>query len=119
MPETPRTFIELITTYKETTTLCNAGEAAVKIKTEVGLVVVDVREPAEFKEAAIPGAVNIPRGFLEFKIAQSCPEADQPILLQCKTGGRAVLAARTLSELGYKNVIAYQGTVEELLAEIE
>lgn len=119
MPETPRTFIELITTYKETTVLCDAGEAAARIQTEVGLTVVDVREPAEFEETAIPGAVNIPRGFLEFQIAHSCPEADQPILLQCKTGGRAVLAARTLSELGYKNVSAYQGTVEELLAAIE
>ncbi len=119
MAEAPRTFIELITTYKETTTLCDAGEAAGKIKTDASLTIVDVREPAEFEETAVPGAVNIPRGFLEFKIAQSCPEADQPILLHCKTGGRAVLAARTLSELGYKNVSAYQGTVEDLLAKIE
>jgi phage shock protein E len=119
MSETPRTFIELITTYKEMTTLCTAGEAAGKIKAEVGLVIVDVREPAEYDDTSVPGAVNIPRGFLEFKIAQSCPTADQPILLHCKTGGRAVLAARTLSELGYKNVTAYQGTVEDLLAAIE
>jgi len=119
MSETPRTFIELITTYKETTSLCDAEEAAGKIKAETSLTIVDVREPAEFEETAVPGAVNIPRGFLEFKIAESCPEADQPILLHCRTGGRAVLAARTLSELGYKNVIAYQGTVDDLLAAIE
>jgi len=119
MPEQPLTFIELITSYKETTSLCDAREAAHKIKTEVGLVIVDVREPTEFGEVAVPGAVNIPRGFLEFKIAHSCAETDQPILLHCKTGGRAVLAARTLAELGYKNVSAYQGTVDELLAAID
>ena len=82
-------------------------------------VLVDVRESAEFESTSVPGAVNIPRGFLEFKIAESCPEADQPILIHCKTGGRAVLAAKTLSEMGYKNVGAYQGTVEDLLAALE
>ena len=47
------------------------------------------------------------------------PDAEQPILIHCKTGGRAVLAAKTLSEMGYKNVGAYQGTVEDLLAALE
>lgn len=115
----PITFIELITSYKTTTTLCNAEEAASRIKSESNLVIVDVREASEFEALAVPDAVNIPRGFLEFKIAQSCPESDAPILLHCKTGGRAVLAARTLSEMGYKNVAAYQGTVEDLLSALE
>jgi rhodanese-related sulfurtransferase len=115
----PITFIELITTYKETTSCCNAEEAAHQIKNESTLVLVDVRETAEFEATSVPGAVNIPRGFLEFKIAESCPEAEQPILIHCKTGGRAVLAAKTLSEMGYKNVGAYQGTVEDLLAALK
>jgi phage shock protein E len=115
----PRTFIELITIYKETTSICNVEEAARRIKQESDLIVVDVRESAEFEATAIPGAVNIPRGFLEFKIAATCPTAEPPILLHCKTGGRAVLAAKTLSEMGYKNVSAYQGTVEDLLAALE
>ena len=115
----PTTFIELITTYKETTSCCNAEEAAQQIKNTTSLVLVDVRESAEFEATAIPGAVNIPRGFLEFKIAESCPDAEQPILIHCKTGGRAVLAAKTLSEMGYKNVGTYQGTVEDLLAALE
>ena len=115
----PITFIELISTYKETTSCCTVDEAAHRIKNESTLVLVDVREPAEYEATAIPGAVNIPRGFLEFKIAEACPEADQPILIHCKTGGRAVLAARTLSEMGYKNVGAYQGTVEDLLAALD
>ena len=115
----PITFIELITTYKETTSCCNAEEAAHQIKNKSTLVLVDVRESAEFEATSVPGAVNIPRGFLEFKIAESCPEAEQPILIHCKTGGRAVLAAKTLSEMGYKNVGAYQGTVEDLLTALE
>ena len=114
----PLSFIELIGAYKETTSLCDAAEAARMIKDETQLVLVDVREATEYDETAIPGAVNIPRGFLEFKIAHACSEASRPILLHCKTGGRAVLAARTLSELGYKNVTAYQGTVDDLLTAI-
>ena len=116
MAESPLTFIELITNYKESTALCDAGEAAHKIKTEDDLTLVDVRESVEFEEQPVPGAVKIPRGFLEFKIAQSCADANQPILIHCTTGGRAVLAARTLAKLGYKNVSAYQGTVDDLLA---
>jgi rhodanese-related sulfurtransferase len=111
----PRTFIELITVYKETTSLCDVNEAARRIKNESELVIIDVRESAEHEATAIPGAINIPRGFLEFKIGTACPAAEPPILLHCKTGGRAVLAAKTLSEMGYKNVSAYQGTVEDLL----
>jgi phage shock protein E len=115
----PRTFIELIQLYKEETGLCDAAEAARRIKDESELVLVDVRETPEFEAQSIPGAVHIPRGFLEFKIAEACPTADQPIILHCKTGGRAILAARTLSEMGYEQVQAYQGTVEELLAALE
>ncbi len=115
----PIPFMELISSYKETTSLCDAKEAAQRIRGDSALAVVDVREPAEFEAMSVPGAVNIPRGFLEFKIAESCPRSDQQILLHCKTGGRAVLAAKTLSEMGYKNVSAYQGTVEELLAALE
>jgi phage shock protein E len=115
----PRTFIELITSYKETTSLCNVEEAARRIKQESDLIIVDVRESAEFAATAVPGAINIPRGFLEFKISEACPTAEPPILLHCKTGGRAVLAAKTLSEMGYKNVSAYQGTVEDLLAALK
>ena len=115
----PRTVIELLTIYKEATSLCDAVEAAQRIRNDSELVLIDVREPAEFEEIAVPDALNIPRGFLEFKIVEACPEDDRPILLHCRTGGRAVLAARTLAEMGYKNVVAYQGTVDELLAALE
>ncbi len=115
----PRTFIELIQKYAETTGTCDAKEAARRIQNEEDLILVDVRESAEVEARAVPGAIHIPRGFLEFKIAEACPSGDQPILLHCKTGGRAILAARTLSEMGYERVHAYQGTVEDLLAALD
>ena len=114
----PISFIELIQSYRESVSVCDVEEAARRIKQEVGLLVIDVRETAEFESASLPFAVNVPRGFLEFKIATVCEEADAPILLHCKTGGRAILAAKTLAEMGYSNVGVVGGTVEDLLAAV-
>ncbi len=52
---------------------------------------------------------------LEFRIATACPQPDLPILLYCKSGGRAVLAAKTLAEMGYPSVTAVEGAIEDLI----
>ena len=73
--------------------------------------VIDVREPAEFQAGHLPGAVNIPRGVLEFKIGDNAALAnkDQPIVLYCKTGGRAALSAVNLQRMGYTQVRSLTG----------
>ncbi len=68
------------------------------------LLIVDVREPAEFRAGHIPGAVNIPRGLLEFRIGEVAKETSRPILVYCKEGLRSALAGSTLRNLGYVNV---------------
>ena len=115
----PITFIELIETHKKDVGLCGAEQAASRIANESELLVIDVREPAEFESASVHSAVNIPRGFLEFRIAEVCPSADHPILIHCKAGGRAVLAAKTLSDMGYSNVGVVEAAIEDLLAALE
>jgi len=108
--------VEFIAKHRATTTTCDAAEAARRIRERGDLLVVDVREPAEFAAGAVEGAVNIPRGMLEFQIGSAC-ESEQPsILLHCKSGGRAVLAARTLRDMGYEDVVVYAGPIEDLLA---
>ncbi len=74
-------------------------------------IIVDVREPGEFRSGYIPGAVNIPRGVIEFKIWPyvGFPEktnTSKKIILYCKTGGRCALAAKSLQDLGFSNVRA-------------
>lgn len=74
-------------------------------------VLLDVREADEFHAGHIPGAVNIPRGLLEFKLS-STPELsarDLKIVLYCKTSGRAALAACALHDMGYLQVQSIEG----------
>lgn len=75
------------------------------------LLLVDVREPLEFEEGHVPGAVNIPRGVLEFKMTQDESLADRgrQILIYCKTSGRAALSAVALQTLGYGHVQSIAG----------
>jgi molybdopterin/thiamine biosynthesis adenylyltransferase len=57
----------------------------------------------------IPGTVHIPRGFLELRIERNVPDRDTPVVLYCASGTRSVLAARSLSELGYRDVRSLAG----------
>ena len=70
------------------------------------VIVLDVREPNEYAAAHIPGSINIPRGLLEFSIWSLIPDRNEKILVYCKTGARAALAAKTLNELGYAHARA-------------
>lgn len=74
-------------------------------------VVIDVREADEFNQGHIPGAINIPRGILEFKLSAT-PELearDLHIVLYCKTSGRGAMAAKSLKDMGYIHVKSIAG----------
>lgn len=106
MPLTP---MDLVAEAKRHIREVNPEEA----KALIGKVLVlDVREPAEFTLGALPGAVNIPRGVLEFKI-DSHPtfqnRRDADILVYCQTGGRSALATEALKKLGYVNAVSLAG----------
>ena len=73
------------------------------------LTIVDVRERDEFVQGHLPGAVFIPRGFLELQIEQRQPERDQPLLIYCAGGVRSLLAARNLKEMGYVRAVSLIG----------
>jgi adenylyltransferase/sulfurtransferase len=87
------------------------GPADLKRRLDAGepVVVVDVRDPDEYRDGHIEDAANISRGFLEFRIGTVAPEPTTPLVLYCQTGLRSMLAARQLKELGYENVINLQG----------
>ena len=86
-------------------------------KKSLGLIV-DVREPWEYADGHVPGAINIPRGQIEFKI---WPHVGYPgktdltkkITLYCSSGSRCALAAKSLQELKFSNVTAVDMKIED------
>jgi sulfur-carrier protein adenylyltransferase/sulfurtransferase len=69
----------------------------------------DVREPDEYEQGAIAGAVHLPRGQLEFQVEGRLPDKSAPIVVYCAAGVRSAFAARTLGELGYRDVVSMAG----------
>ena len=76
-----------------------------------GVVVLDVREPDEYDQGAIPGAVHIPRGHLEAQIEARVPDKTLPVVVYCAGGVRSAFAAKTLQELGYADVVSMAGGI--------
>lgn len=84
-----------------------------------GMPVIDVREPEEFAAGHLPGAVNIPRGVLEFQVDghpalnfRTDPHLShrrEPVILYCRTGGRSALAAEALKRLGFDRPLSLAG----------
>jgi adenylyltransferase/sulfurtransferase len=68
------------------------------------VTIIDIRERDEFAQGHLPGAVFIPRGFLELQVEQVQYDRTKPVVLYCAGGVRSVLAARNLKEMGYENV---------------
>lgn len=94
----------------------SVDKAAETLSQDAKSCVIDVREADEFEQGHLKNAVNIPRGTLEFKIADTVSQADTPIVVYCKTGGRAALSAQALHTLGYQNVTSIEGGYEAWVA---
>ncbi len=100
---------ELVAKAKQEITEIDVAEAKANLDK---YLVLDVRSPAEFVSGAIPGAINIARGFLEFKI-ENHPDfkarQDAEILVYCQSGGRGALATQTLNTMGYRKAVNLAG----------
>ncbi len=77
-----------------------------------GVTLVDVRETEEWDRGHIPGAVHVPRGYLESRIDAAVADRDKPVVLYCASGQRSALAAHTLKELlGFSDVRSMTGGI--------
>ncbi len=74
-------------------------------------VIIDVREADEYAAGHLSGAINLPRGLLEFKLSSTpaLEKRDLSVVLYCKTSGRSALAAITMQAMGYINVVSMAG----------
>jgi rhodanese-related sulfurtransferase len=114
-----RTLAEMVATARaEAREISPAQAAGAENRSELALIV-DVREPGEYKESHVPRAINIPRGLLELRADPASPSADAAlsadqsarILVYCTKGpgARSLLAAHTLSSMGYEHVEVLSG----------
>ena len=83
--------------------------AADDLRARPGAVMLDVREPDEYEQGAIPGSVHIPRGHLESQVEGRVPDRDTPLVVICAGGVRSAFAAETLEKLGYSDVVSVAG----------
>ena len=77
-----------------------------------GAVIVDVREQNEFDEAHLPGALHVPRSYLEQRIEGAVSDRSKRVILYCQSGNRSAFAAQTLKDLlGYEDVASMRGGI--------
>jgi molybdopterin/thiamine biosynthesis adenylyltransferase/rhodanese-related sulfurtransferase len=103
-----------VPTFKELFRQVRSGVREVSVDEARGLVdagaaLVDVREAEEWQLGHVPGAVHVPRGFLELRIEEKVPDREHPVVLYCAGGTRSALAARSLAEMGYTNTVSLAG----------
>ena len=114
----PKSLKEFVADAKSRIREVSAADAAEAVKKNPKTLVVDVREPAEWAEGHIPGALHVPRGMLEAKAdleyANREPrlaDRSQPIILHCASGARSALGADVLQQMGFTNVCSMAGGI--------
>ena len=73
-------------------------------------IIIDVRNPEEYKQKHIRGAINIPLYEID-NIKNEIINKDEVILLYCKTGKRSKMAKEILLQAGYENVYTFNAKI--------
>jgi len=104
----PPTFRELLSNVKKDIREVSVSDVKRQLDAGPPVRLIDVRESDEFAGGKIPGAISVPRGYLELRIEEKA-KRDEPLVLYCAGGTRSALAAKTLREMGYENVVSMAG----------
>lgn len=103
------TAIDLVALAKQNIVVCDVAAANNSLESSL---ILDVREPAEYAAGHLPGAFNIPRGVLEFRIGAHPDfqdKQDAHIIVYCQSGGRSALATEVLNKMGFNNAVSMEG----------
>jgi sulfur-carrier protein adenylyltransferase/sulfurtransferase len=76
-----------------------------------GAILLDVREPFEWDEGHLEGAILVPQGRLPAEIGAAIPDRDASIVVYCRSGNRSYYATETLHQLGYRDVVHLAGGI--------
>jgi sulfur-carrier protein adenylyltransferase/sulfurtransferase len=103
------TYRELLAQVRTEIDEISSIEAHERLDSADGSLFVDVREPDEWEEGHVPGAIYTGRGRLEQRIEGLVPDKTRPLVVYCSAGSRSAFAAKALEELGYENVVNLAG----------
>jgi molybdopterin/thiamine biosynthesis adenylyltransferase/rhodanese-related sulfurtransferase len=101
-----KTYSDLLVEVKGAVRQLSLEDLHAKLASKEPMTLVDVREKDEWRQGFIPGALHLPRGFLEMQAESKLPDKSAPIVVYCAGGVRSAFAARTLADLGYSNVLS-------------
>ena len=99
-----KTYSDLLQEIKGEIKQVTLDEMKRRLDAREPYVFVDVREKDETKNGFIPGAVLLPRGFLEMQAESKLPDRNAKLVVYCAGGTRSAFAAKALQDLGYGQV---------------
>jgi rhodanese-related sulfurtransferase len=116
-PQQPVGLMDFVRAAKSCITEISPDELKAKLDAKEDLLLVDVRESAEFEHGRIPNAHLVPRGIIEAAADTNYPKhypplsgaREQQVVVYCATSGRSAMAAAVLQMMGYKNVLNLAG----------
>ncbi len=114
----PPVVDQMVARAKKTIHLASLNEFKKVVDHPGDTLIIDVREPDEYGTGHVPGAINIPRGVLEFRIWKQVGFPDRvvygkSIYVYCKLSGRAALATQSLGKLGFTKVTAVDMQIDD------
>src|SRR5437764_13391164 len=78
---------------------------------EQEIVLVDVREKLEWNEGHIPGAIHVPRGYLELQIEEAVHDKSKTVVLYCAGGVSLLMYVAALKQMGYVNTLSMSSVI--------
>jgi len=102
-------YRELLARVKQEIGEISSIEAQAQHTSSDAPLFVDVREPDEWEEGHIPGAIHVTRGRLESRIEGLVPDRERPLVVYCSVGSRSAFATKALAEMGYEDVVSLAG----------
>lgn len=90
-------------------TTISQTELMQRIEADHAHLILDVRNPEEYKRGRIPGAVNIPHDQLDSRFVEIGSYSNREVVLYCGSGVRVRIAANTLQSAGFSKLLHLEG----------
>jgi len=105
----PDSVKQLVSATKKQIKVVSMDQFKAMVDKKAAGTIIDVRQEDEYADGFVPGAVNVPRGLIEFRIWKLVgfpdkTDMNKQMTLYCLTGGRCALATKSLQDLGFTNV---------------